>query len=788
MYRFMRLAHRYVVSLAHDVLLEPRNRQTVAAAKGARRNRFARTLRSKRSRIVFCSRPQSSGTLPPPCAEVLLAKTSPTLITGLTGNAVIGGTAELVAALTSSGIPVSGKRINFKIRGHAVGGATTNGQGIAILTLAHVKGVYAGFYPISASFGGGGGYKSTSAKGTVTVSRMSTTITDVSGSGAYGGNATLTAVLSSGGAPLSGITLQFLVFGYTVGTATTNSQGLATLPYVSLPGLNAGTYAGAVNANFPGNLTYRQSASGGGLTMTASQATITLGGLNATYNGIAHSATVSTSPAGLPVTLTYENSSGNPVTSPTAVGTYSVTATIDTPNYTGSATGSLVIAPAPLSVTGITAANKMYDGNTMATINTTGAILVGVVSGDVVGLDTSGATGTFATKNVAIQTVTISGLSLTGASAGNYVLVPPTTTADITAAPLTVTGITAVSKPYDGTNSAALVTTGATLHGVLSGDSVTLNTSTATGTFATASVGTGITVTVSGLTLSGTDAGNYVLQQPTTTANITAATLMVTGITAASKVYDATTAATLNTSGAMLTGVVSGDSVTLNSAGAIGTFVTKDVGTGILVSITGLSISGASAANYVLAVPSTTASITPAPLTVTGITAQNKTYDGTTAATLVTTGAMLSGVILGDSVTLNTSGAAGTFATANVGTGITVTVSGLFVTGADAGNYALTEPMTTANITPLMLTVTGITAQNKPYDGTTAATLNTSGAMLMGVVNGDNIVLNVSAAVGTFANAGPGTGIVVNITGLTISGTEAEDYDLVQPMTTANIT
>ena len=71
--------------------------------------------------------------------------------------------------------------------------------------------------------------------------------------------------------------------------------------------------------------------------------------------------------------------------------------------------------------------------------------------------------GAFDTKNVGTdKTVTVSGLSLTGADAGNYVLTPPTTTANITAATLTVTGITASNKVYDGTTDATLDTTNAT--------------------------------------------------------------------------------------------------------------------------------------------------------------------------------------------------------------------------------------------------------------------------------------------------------------------------------------
>jgi hypothetical protein len=77
---------------------------------------------------------------------------------------------------------------------------------------------------------------------------------------------------------------------------------------------------------------------------------------------------------------------------------------------------------------------------------------------------------------------------------------------------------------------------------------------------------------VSGLTLSGADAGNYTLTQPMTTATITAHGLTVTGITATNKVYDGTTTATLNVANASLVGVAIGDDVTINTASAAGAF------------------------------------------------------------------------------------------------------------------------------------------------------------------------------------------------------------------------
>ena len=168
-----------------------------------------------------------------------------------------------------------------------------------------------------------------------------------------------------------------------------------------------------------------------------------------------------------------------------------------------------------------------------------------------------------------------------------------TTTQAVTVLPITVTGITAANKTYNGNATATLQGLGAaSLVGVVSGDTVTLGTSGAAGTFASKDVGQNITVSVTGLTLGGSQAGDYTLTQPTTTANITAATLTVTGITAANKTYNGNTTATLQgLAAASLVGVVSGDTVTLGTSGAAGTFASKDVGQNITVSVTGLTAS-----------------------------------------------------------------------------------------------------------------------------------------------------------------------------------------------------
>ncbi|APV43768.1 hypothetical protein Dform_00410 [Dehalogenimonas formicexedens] len=283
-----------------------------------------------------------------------------------------------------------------------------------------------------------------------------------------------------------------------------------------------------------------------------------------------------------------------------------------------------------------------------------------------------------------------------------------TVTINVTKATLTPTVI-APNKVYDGTNSSTF--TNGTPTGVVGTDVVTISGGTAT--FADANVGTGKTVTVTGLVLGGANAGNYQLSAApvTATANITAKPLNVTGITAANKVYDRTTAATVSGTAALLaaeatgTGTATdgkpytGDTVSVSGTAA-GAFATATAGTAKVVNITGLTLGGTSAGNYSLTAATTTANITQKTLTITGaFTANNKTYDGSASATIGTNTLNLTGIINPDVVTLN---AVAAFADATVGTGKVVSLTGSTLTGADAANYSIlfdgATPTATADI------------------------------------------------------------------------------------------
>ncbi|WP_159881444.1 YDG domain-containing protein [Paenibacillus puerhi] len=464
---------------------------------------------------------------------------------------------------------------------------------------------------------------------------------------------------------------------------------------------------------------------------------------------------------------------------------------VDAGNYAVAAYSMTAdITAIPVTLTGITAGSKVYDGQTAARLDASAAVLSGAVAGDQVALDVSQATGAFPDKQVGSgKTVSVSGLALTGVDAGNYALQPYSTTADITVKTVAVTGITASGKEYDGQTAAALDVSAAVLSGAVAGDQVALDSSMASGAFDNKHVGANKTVAITGLSIVGADANNYILNPGTAaSASVTAKPLTVSGISAVDKTYDGTTAAVLHMSAAAVDGVIPGDEAELNISSATGSFGSREVGTTKAVTVSGLSLNGADAGNYELLPYTSTAGIEPKTISAAGIQAVNRAYDGTVSAALDLAAASLTGVEAGDAVSLNTSLAAAVFASADAGTGKSVAVMGLFLEGADAGNYSLSPYTTQADITVLALSVTGITANDKLYDGTVAATFDASAAVLNGIVAGDEVSLVTASAAAAFDSKHAAAGKTVTISGLALSGRDAAKYSVPVVTTTAGIT
>ncbi|RME69036.1 MAG: hypothetical protein D6781_09520, partial [Verrucomicrobia bacterium] len=485
--------------------------------------------------------------------------------------------------------------------------------------------------------------------------------------------------------------------------------------------------------------------------------------------------------SGLPAGLSLDPGTGVISGNPAQTGTFNIAlSATDAAGNQGSASLTLQVDPAPLTVSGLAAADKVYDGTTGATLLTGGAALSGVLTGDDVQLALGGASAAFAEPDAGNgKTVLVSGLSLSGADAAHYTLTVPALAASITPKPLTVNGMIAADKVYDGTAAASIDFAAVVLDGVVPGDQVALVTAAATATFADANAGSGKTVSVTGLTLSGAQAGNYQIVVPSLSASIAPRVVTVSGWTVSPRLYDGTVSAPLDFTAGTLEGVVPGDAVALDTAGATAVYADPAAGAGKPVSLSGVTLSGADAANYTLLLPSLTGDIAARPVSVSGITVADKVYDGTTAAAIDFAAATLSGVVAGDDVVLDTAAASAAFGSATAGVDKPVGLAGLALTGADAGNYTLQTPVLTATIAPKPLTVTGITAADKTYDRSLAASLDVSAAAIAGVVPGDSVALDAGGAVGVFADARVGEGKPVAVSGLSLVGAAAANYTLV---------
>lgn len=139
-----------------------------------------------------------------------------------------------------------------------------------------------------------------------------------------------------------------------------------------------------------------------------------------------------------------------------------LTVTYTSSTHYGSANVIITVAQKEVTVSGITAADKVYDGNNSATVNASTATITGKVDGD--DLTVSVAAGsTFDSADAGSRTVTLGTLTLGGTSAGNYTLATAgnqtEAAANITARDLTVKPNSGQSKSYGTTPDPVLAYT-----------------------------------------------------------------------------------------------------------------------------------------------------------------------------------------------------------------------------------------------------------------------------------------------------------------------------------------
>lgn len=431
-------------------------------------------------------------------------------------------------------------------------------------------------------------------------------------------------------------------------------------------------------------------------------------------------------------------------------GTYSATSALTSNqfglNLNQTNTGKIIVNKAVLSFNAA-ASNKVYD----ATTGVTSTLTANGLGSDV--LTVTGYDAKFANKNAGTgKTVNISGITVDGAAASNYTWATSlTSTADIAKATLAVTA-TGWSKDYDGNNSAGITFSG----NKLGSDDV--NIGSGAKTYADKNAGVGKTVTAVGLTLFGADASNYLLASTTVsaTADIKKRSLTVAA-TGVDKTYDGTTSA----SATLADNRVAGDLLSVSSSGA--TFNDKNAATGKIITVHGITVAGADAANYTWNLTATASAVINKAALLVSASGINKTYDGNTSA-----GITLSDNRIGSDA-LVVSAAGKSFTDKNAGLGKTVTVNGISVSGADSGNYTWnTAAVTTADIAKAALSVTA-SGVNKTYDGTTAG----SATFTDNRIGSDDLTISGSSA---FGDKNAGTGKLLQVTGIALSGADAGNY------------
>ncbi|MDR1954226.1 MAG: YDG domain-containing protein, partial [Clostridiales Family XIII bacterium] len=464
------------------------------------------------------------------------------------------------------------------------GGAVTFEQtsGTAVATVATDTGIVtihnAGTFTVKARKAADADYSAgaDSEEITVTIGKKQLTIT--------GGTVTPKAYDGTTTATVSAVTFSGLVTGetltigtdYTVTDAQYNSANVDATTVSAIVTLVSGGPTANNYSLASGTLTQAAAITpkpltitGGTVTPKAYDGTTTATVSAVTFSGLVTGETLT---IGTDYTVTDAAYNGKDVTGANAATTVSAIVTLadttDANNYSllnGTLTQAAAITPKLLTAADLTftAEDKVYDSTTVA------AATVTITPGAIISADSDhlavSVSAVFADKNANTgKTVSITNWELTGMAAGNYSLpeVRPTTTANITPAPVTVSGAAIENKIYDGTTVASI--SGGTLSVRYGSDDVAIKANTGTAAFNTKDVGTNKPVTFSGYQLEGNDAANYALSQPAaTTANITAKPLTLSGAAITPKTYDGTTTATV--SAVTFDGLVTGETLTIGT-------------------------------------------------------------------------------------------------------------------------------------------------------------------------------------------------------------------------------
>lgn len=428
---------------------------------------------------------------------------------------------------------------------------------------------------------------------------------------------------------------------------------------------------------------------------------------------------------------------------------------------------------------------KEYDGSH----DISGIIAVNNITGiettDVVDVKVS---AVYDSEAVGARTITVT-YSIEGTDAWKYL--PPAQqqqVGNIKQRPVTITGLAATARDYDKDNYTVELT-GGTIENVVNGEKVTIDLSSATGTIADYKVGKGKSVTVTGVKLSGDDAGNYALS-----AQPTGVTVDINKIAAPTDVkadYEvvyndsdekAVVLADFNLpadiEGAVLSAVdqavVVNGVLDYNKPDSFRLRVGMDKG-----------YAGSTATWHVTITSDNYADIS-ATVTVTVIRKHPVTVkiDGPTSATygeVIT----LTASQIGDNGTdgkwswkydsnFTLVGENDSTAVIKLQAAAAIENGTVITASYDSSGYTGSETKT-ITIDRRVVKVAGITADSKEYDGKINAAVNTENATFDGKLEGDSLTVTAS---GAFADKNVGQTKEVNLSDLILAGADAANYTI----------
>ncbi|WP_263416512.1 choice-of-anchor D domain-containing protein [Terriglobus albidus] len=299
--------------------------------------------------------------------------TAGTNYAAVTGTAQTFSVGQATPTISISNLPASGIYGHdfiptFSYTGDGTTSVTSNTTSVCTLIGSTVRYVGVGICSLTASATAGTNY----AAVTGTAQTFSV------------GQATPTISISN--LPASGIYDHDFIptFSYTgdgTTSVTSNTTSVCTLTGGTVRYVGVGICSLTASATAGTNYA---AVTGSAQTFAVNQATatVTLSNLNLTYTGSTQTGTVTTSPSGLSVTTTYNGGA----TAPTAAGSYTMVATINDANYSGTVTGTLVIAPAAQSITFAALPAQVIYGSGVLSLSATGGasgnpVIFSVLSG-----------------------------------------------------------------------------------------------------------------------------------------------------------------------------------------------------------------------------------------------------------------------------------------------------------------------------------------------------------------------------------------------------------------------